>query len=365
MWEYSHYKKCFTLLKSINDKDNFMIWSWVDPAWGGGDFRKAVVEEFGTTSSGAERKVDIDWLVWHRTNAINAGGSRFTSSAEILMIAYIGGRLNSGATWNRARFSNASINRHNVIDMRELQTAQKYKYPFRSENADQPLNTMQKPVHLYWYLLQLLVREGGNVLCLCSGSGSMAISAAIHRCNCDSVDIDPDQFNGSLTRFKIELDRLNAPNSTRASELTFEAVEYFKELKRTKPTLIAQLIKHGNEKTQLIKKTLLGRLKSKQRPPCEAEGCEQPNFEYQTTNAIRVCSNFGCQKVIHAKTCAAKFMYDVVATCSSSCVESVQKWVEEEMRKAKEEADSVRPLTEQAPVMAGRDVVEQEKNPAE
>ena len=312
-WTLEDFRSFFAQLKLVQSLSNYVILAFVDPLYTSTLFVQAAKEAFGN--------VEFDNFVWHRTNASNEGGNRFTSSVEVMIIVYVGGH-HGAASWNRAVFSAGSQGRHNVVDLPEVPLNAKY----RERNVDEPLNTMEKPVALYWYFLALLGREKSNVLSVCSGSGSMAIAAMIYGCACDSVDVSEKQWSGAVTRFK----QIQAMGSEdKWSRLIADAVTLLEALKYTRSWRAAQGVKEWIARTTEVRRKVVATLlNDSTRKTYECAQCEG---SFTAGNQVICCANEKCNKPMH-NTCK-KFKVNLLVVCCSACGQAVLAKSEAEDKK--------------------------------
>ena len=118
VFNQENYTEILRVLKYKNQKPNFLIISFFDAWYTGMPFKNALDAVFG------ESGYQLDHVIWHRTNASNAGGNRLTNAFENIALAYIGGRNN--INWNKFSFSQGSQARHNVISLPEVAYNSKY-----------------------------------------------------------------------------------------------------------------------------------------------------------------------------------------------------------------------------------------------
>ena len=289
------------LLRDPND--NFMIGSFVDPLSTSVAFKEAMLEDWGRNG----KVVEFTPIVWHRANASNGGGNRFTHAFELFILCFVGGR-NQVGTWNRELFSSGSQGRHNVIDLPELPYNQKYKV---SAFDTEPLNTMQKPVSFYWWLLSLLCQETDNVLSICSGSGSMAAAAMIFGCNCDSIDIDQNQTNGALIRIR-NLKQEEALGGW--SNYIEPAIIQLEALRFSRSWTGAKAIEDWITRSSKGRMNLGSRISEGKNVFCGLATCKE---KILVAKDAFVCGNESCDQWLH-KNCK-DFVVNKILACCKQC----------------------------------------------
>jgi hypothetical protein len=259
----------------------------------------------------ADVTLNMDSFVWHQSNASNAGGQRFTHATLFILIVYVGGRQRA-AQWNNQIFAAASQARHNVLDLPEVPANAKFR---ASGSASDPmLNSMEKPVGLYWYFLAHLMTPNINVLSVCSGSGSMAIAAAIFGANSESIDIDPDMVNGSYQRLLMVM----GGDAKKRHDLIAPAVNRVRALRLHKSFVAAE--KHmDQELLSSVSRRHLGKSISEGKAPlCGVEACNKPIED--SKNAV-MCIIPECEKWVHmgCKT----YTFEGTLCCSQACLQKL------------------------------------------
>jgi hypothetical protein len=318
VWYYEQWKKFFQQLTAIQLAKNFVIISFVDPLYSSSDFRRACAEAY--------ENVEFDNFVWHRTNASNAGGARFTSAVECAILAFVGGHT-AAASWNRAVFSSGSQARHNIVDLPEIPLNGKFRYP--KDGVSETLNTMEKPVALYWFFLSTMCREKTNVLSVCSGSGSMAIASMIYGSSCDSVDINQRQHEGSIARFnKVKTDGAGG----KWIDLIDRAATMLTALKTAKSWLAAHEVKEWLERCKEARKPVVEAIDNKNND----FKCFRCKTLLTTGLTTIVCDSSKCKNLLHNKCGSLKVGHLIV--CSEACGRRVHKKVDGTDAEGSEEA---------------------------
>jgi hypothetical protein len=254
--------------------------------------------------------VEFTPIVWHRTNASNGGGNRFTHSFEMYVLCFVGGRQRAG-TWNRDVFSAGSQGRHNVIDLPELALNQK----FVVQNDTEPLNTMQKPIAFYWWLLSLLCKETDTILSVCSGSGSMAAACMVFGCSCDSVDIDPLQVQGSIKR--VQILKQEEVQGKWAAHIE-PAVVQLEALRLSRSWTGAKGIREWVARSNKYRVDLGNRISKNEVVICGREDCKE---NIVSSSFAFLCGNLSCNKWLHRH--CKEFAVNKILACSKACQDAI------------------------------------------
>jgi len=182
---------------------------------------------------------------------------------------------------------------------------------FRNPLTGRVLNSMQKPISLYYLLLAYFGEDIGKTLSICSGSGSFAIACLLFRCSNVSIEIDSEMWSGSCSRFQeVQADK----DETSLMALVADASDY---IEATTGLKSYTAMKKYDEYMQMCAKARSARFSSKTSVCC-FEDCAMQKFSKQ--HPAFTCGNPECTKFFHLR---CSFMSDLrtdeMAFCSDEC----------------------------------------------
>jgi hypothetical protein len=317
LWTLDEWKTVMRNIQSVQSEQNYVILSFVDPTCSSQNYCEAANAVLKTAS----QDVQHEFLVWHRTNATNSGGDRFTSSAEIIILTVVGERRKA-APWSRNTFSNGSQNRHNVIELDEVPMNAK----LRKTGSVEPVNTMQKPVSLYYLLLALLVAEQKNVLSVCSGTGSMAMACLFHQVSCDSVDVDGEQLEASYHRLQKAVADYATGSNVDEIQAALDNLAAYKLVRSYVANKKLKELFDRSKASRAALTNLLRKPDEKEHPVCKL--CKRKITVAATSY---LCGKGKCGSWLH-KECLHTKQVDGVPVCSQECATSLKADVEQTVK---------------------------------